>query len=59
MRQIGDLVVGVLLVMVLAAVVYFTPSLAEYMSTEGREPEASSSNHGLAFNPLNFTKGSH
>ena len=42
MRQIGDLVVGLVLVMVLAATVYFTPRFAAYMSTESRDPELQS-----------------
>lgn len=52
MRQIGDLIVGAVLVMVLAAAVYFTPRFAEYMSTEGRESKAPSPSRSLALHPL-------
>ena len=36
MRQIGDLVIGVVLVLILAAAVYFTPRFSEYGSISRR-----------------------
>ena len=59
MRQIADLLVWAVLVMVLAAAVYFTPRFAEYMSNDGREPEPQSLNHSLAFNPSNVAEAAH
>ena len=51
MRQLGDLIVGVALVMVLVAAVYFTPRFAKYMSSEGQELQAASSSSSLALYP--------
>ncbi len=59
MRQIADLLVWAVLVTVLAAAIYFTPRLAEYMSNEGREPGTQSSNRSLAFNPSNAAEVAH
>jgi hypothetical protein len=56
MRHVVDLIVGVALFMVLAAAVYFTPRLADYMSTEGQESQATSFSHGLAYYPSNATE---
>ena len=53
MRQIGDLIVAMTLVLVLAAAVYYTPRFAAYMSAEGREAQAASLSGSLALNPSN------
>jgi hypothetical protein len=50
MRQIGDLLVWVTLILVLALVAYFTPKLAQYMSSESRRPHQTWTYHDLAWN---------
>jgi hypothetical protein len=47
MRQLGDLLVWVTVVMVLLAVAYFTPKLAQYMTADNRL--ASLSRQNLAY----------
>jgi hypothetical protein len=54
MRQIGDLLVWVSLVLVLALVAYFTPKLAQYMSSETRRPHQSWTYRDLAWNQEDF-----
>jgi hypothetical protein len=51
MRQIGDLLVWFVVVMVLAGVVYFTPKLAQYASAENRHAPDAIWKHYVAFNP--------
>jgi hypothetical protein len=51
MRQIGDLLVWFVVVMVLAGVVYFTPKVAQYVSAENRPVPDAALTRGLAFNP--------
>lgn len=53
MRQIADLMVGIVLVMVLAAAVYFTPRFAAYMSTDVRESDVSPASQSLAYHSAN------
>jgi hypothetical protein len=52
MRQFGDLVVWIALILVLAGVVYFTPKVAQYVSAENRPAEKSWLDRHLAFNPV-------
>ncbi len=40
MRQVGDTLVWLGLIVVVAAVVYFTPRVASYVSTREAPPEA-------------------
>jgi hypothetical protein len=39
MRQFGDTLVWLGLILVVAAVVYFTPRLASYVSTKDKQPD--------------------
>jgi hypothetical protein len=39
MRQVGDTLVWLGLILVLAAVLYFTPRVASYVSTRDAQPE--------------------
>ncbi len=48
MRQIGDLLVWCAMVGILVAVVYFTPRLAQYMSTDSQPVSNAASDHSLA-----------
>ena len=48
MRQLADLLVWCAMVGVLVAVVYFTPKLAQYMSTESQSMQNAGSDHSLA-----------
>ncbi len=58
MRQIGDFLVWVALVLVLALVAYFTPKLAQYMSSETPRPHQHWSYRDLAWNPEGFANPS-
>jgi hypothetical protein len=50
MRQIGDLLVWVVLIIVLAGVVYFSPQLGRYVSGEGKPAYQVDEKHSLALN---------
>ena len=50
MRQLGDLLVWSAVVAILIAVVYFTPMLAQYMSTDGKAIGDGGSVRSLALN---------
>ena len=41
MRQIGDMLVWLAVIVVVAAVVYYTPRVANYMSTRDLSPQES------------------
>ena len=49
MRQLQDLIACCALVLALAAVVYFTPAIARYMSSEERSQRIPTSHRSLAF----------
>jgi hypothetical protein len=50
MRQIGDLLVWLVLVAVLGGVVYVTPKVARFISDENAPKQAYSSDRNLALN---------
>jgi hypothetical protein len=56
MRQIGDLLVWFVLVVVLAGVVYVTPKVAQFVSEEHRPKQAHWSDRNLALNASDFTQ---
>ena len=52
MRQLGDLLVWFAMIGVLVAVVYFTPKLADYMSSENQSAQAARYDRSLALHVL-------
>jgi hypothetical protein len=50
MRQVGDLLVWFALIVVLALVAYFTPKLAQHMSSDVRRSQSSWYYRDLAWN---------
>ncbi len=50
MRQLGDLLIWCAMIGILIAVVYFTPMLAQYMSTDGKAFGDGGSVRSLALN---------
>jgi hypothetical protein len=50
MRQIGDLLIWFVLIVVLAGVVYFSPRLGQYVSGEGKAAYQPEGKHSLALN---------
>jgi hypothetical protein len=50
MSQLKDLLVWVVMVSVLVAVVYFTPQIARYVSSENHSRPATEFDHSLALN---------
>jgi hypothetical protein len=50
MRQVGDMLVWLALIVVVAAVVYFTPRVANYVASERSDPgRASQTSQAMAY----------
>ena len=56
MRQLGDLLAWFAMIGVLAAVVYFTPKFAQYMSSENQPARSVGSKHSLALHLTDIPK---
>jgi len=52
MRHLGDLLVWFALIGVLVAVIYFTPRLAQYMSSENLPAQSVASDRSLALHTV-------